>query len=44
LNLGLSDTKEIDFRDLLKMTDKIGVQSTRHQNPDFIAKLENKEP
>jgi len=43
LNIGL-DSKEIDLRDLLKMTEKVGVSSTRHHNPDFIAKLENQEP
>jgi hypothetical protein len=29
---------------MLKMTEKVGVSSTRHHNPDFIAKLENQDP
>ncbi len=29
-----------DFSELLKMTDKIGISSTRHHNPDFISKME----
>lgn len=29
-----------DFNELLKMTEKIGISSTRHQGPDFISKME----
>jgi len=44
LNIGLDSTKDVDIQDLLKMTSKVGISSTRHANPDFISKLENQEP
>lgn len=33
----------MDLNDLLKMTNKVGISSTRHNNADFISKLESQD-
>lgn len=34
----------MDINELLRLTEKSGVMSTRHRNPDFLSKLENEAP
>ena len=34
----------MDINELLRLTEKNGVLSTRHRNPDFLQKLENEAP
>jgi len=40
LSIG-TDGRDLEINELLKLTEKSGVASTRHRNPDFLSKLEN---
>ena len=37
----VSNNEKDQISDLLKLTDKIGVSSTRHDNHDYLSKLQN---
>jgi hypothetical protein len=43
LSIGV-ENRDMDINELLRLTEKSGIMSTRHRNPDFLTKLENEAP